>query len=245
VVRTLALCGCVAAVLPASASLADPCRPEARSGEVVTIARMLPDHRIELADGRAVRLAGLDLATLSLPPMEAQEAILLPLSESDRHGDLRADLFVDGMSLAEEAAGSGHGRVRPAPEEGACYATLLDAEHAARERGLGLWSEPGYAVADASDPAAVARQEGRFAIVSGKVRHVGTSGNRIWIDFGPVWREDVTLVVPMKERSRFIAAGLDLESLTGHRIRARGVVELRSGPRIDISEPAAIESVAE
>jgi hypothetical protein len=236
----------LAAGLPmADRALAESCRPQAQDGEAVAIDALLPDGRLRLADGRTLRLAGLDLGSLRLAPLQGREAALVLSGEPDRHGDLRGDLYVEGVSLAESTIREGRGRVRPAPGDGACYATLLRAEEEARSGGLGLWSEPRYAVSDASDPAAVARQEGRFTIVSGRVRHVGTARDRVWIDFGDLWLRDVTLVVPEKERSRFVAAGMEPEALEGRIVRARGVVTLRGGPRIDVTEPAAIERVPE
>jgi len=203
------------------------------------------DARIGLADGRFLRLSGLDLASLQLPALDGREATLLVQGPPDRHGDLRGDLMIEGLSLAESLVSGGSARVRPAPGDGACYATLLSAEAEARASGLGLWGDPRYAIADASDPVAIARQEGTFAIVSGRVRHVGSTRDLVGIDFGDEWRSDVTVVLPKRERPRFVAAGMDPDDLRGRMVRARGVVSLRDGPRIDVTEPAAIERLTD
>jgi hypothetical protein len=100
-------------------------------------------------------------------------------------------------------------------------------------------------VADASDPSAVARLEGQFAIVAGRVRHVGATRDRYWIDFGDDWRSDVTVVVPKAESPRFLAAGLGVGALGGARIRVRGIVTIKDGPRLDVTEPAAIERLTD
>jgi hypothetical protein len=65
----------------------------------------------------------------------------------------------------------------------------------------------------------------------------------IWIDFGHVWRTDVTIVIPRKHQARFVTAGKDPATLKGRMIRARGVVTMREGPRIEVTEPAAIERI--
>jgi hypothetical protein len=233
------------AALTPQIARADGCALDARQGETVRVKAMLDERRIALEDGRTIRLAGLDLP-LGLPATDlgaliGRDVVLVALGGTDRHGDLRGDLYVEGLSLAEAALAAGRARVRPAPGDGACWATLLGAEDRARRGGLGLWGEPRYAVLDASDPVAVARQEGKFAIVSGRIRHVGTSRDRVWIDFGDMWRTDVTLVLPEEERSRFVAAGVDPEALEGRVVRARGIVAMRDGPRIDVTEPAALE----
>jgi hypothetical protein len=66
----------------------------------------------------------------------------------------------------------------------------------------------------------------------------------VWIDFGNIWREDVTVAVPRKQWPHFEAAGLTKAGLEGSFIRARGVVTMRDGPRIEIKKPAAIEQIA-
>ena len=225
----------------AHALAADRCVPQATDGELVTLAAALPDGRLRLADGRIVRLAGLDLGSLVLVEPRAGDATLLAPVAADRHGDWRGDLVVEGPPWSEGAVAEGSARVRPGPGDEAGYGALLAAEAKARAAGLGLWADPGYAIIDASDPVAVARQEGRFTIMSGRVRHVGTTRDQVWIDFGDQWRSDVTVVVPRTERSRFVAAGLDAEALEGRSVRVRGVVTLREGPRIEVTEPAAIE----
>jgi hypothetical protein len=228
-----------------SAALANNCAPDALSGESVALSLSRADGRILLADGRVVRLAGLELASLRLPDLAGREATLLVTGAADRHGDLRADLVVEGVSLSASLLAAGHARVRPAADETACFAALLPMEDRARRNGLGLWVEPGYAVVDASDPGAVSRYAGRFAILAGRVRHVGATRDLIWVDFGDEWQSDVTIVLKKRQRARFVAGGIAPEALEGKMVRVRGVVSMRDGPRIDVTEPAAIEVVGD
>lgn len=197
-----------------------------------------------LVDGRVVRLAGLDAASLRLPA--SLEGLpgpwnMVVVAAADRHGILPVWLADQAGSLAERLVEAGAARVRPRPGEPACFQTLLVEEARARQASLGLWRDPGYAVADASDGVAVGRLLGRFSILQGRVRHVGTSRELIFVDFGPVWRTDVTLIVPARDQARFFAAGLDIQRLTGRPVRVRGVVTERGGPALLVSEPAAIE----
>jgi hypothetical protein len=232
----------VASLLLATPSaLAEGCGTDAAAGETVVIAMPIAASRILLEDGRHVRLAGLDPASLRLNDLSPGEATLVAGSAPDRHGDVRGDLVVDGDSLSIRLASQGLGRVRPAAGDQACYAALLAGEADARRAGLGLWSEAEYAVQDAGDPLALSRHEGRFVVVSGRVRHVGATRTMIWIDFGHVWRTDVTIVISKKHQARFMTAGKDPAALKGKMIRARGVVTMRDGPRIEITEPSAIE----
>ncbi|WP_448150955.1 thermonuclease family protein [Labrys miyagiensis] len=210
----------------------------------MTISDTTAENYLALRDGRNVRLAGLDLASLRLPALAGTSATLIPAAAPDRHGALRGALFVDGRDLARELAAGGQARVRPAVGEEACYTELMTAEDNARRARLGLWANPGYAVADAAAPEAVARHVDGFAIVAGRVLHVGVTKTTVWIDFGKIWRDDVTLAIPARQWPRFEAAGLTAAALEGSYIRARGIVTMRDGPRIEITEPAAIEQVA-
>jgi Staphylococcal nuclease homologue len=201
------------------------------------------DGSLVLADGRAVRLTGLDQASLHPPNLAGISATLIAGAAPDRHGALRGNLYVEGRDLAAELAAAGQARIRPNLGDEACYTELMTAEDNARRARLGLWADPSYAVADAAAPEAVARHADGFAIVSGRVLHVGVTKTTVWIDFGKVWREDVTLAIPARQWPRFEAAGLTATVLEGSYIRARGIVTMRDGPRIEITEPAAIEQV--
>lgn len=216
----------------------------ADGGESVVLDATMGTGLLRLADGRVVRLAGLDTGTLRLPSLGPVDATLVFSGRTDRHGSIRSDLLIDGDSLSERLLREGLGRVRPAAGDVACFTRLLASESAARRLGLGLWGEPGYGIVDASDPDAVARLKDRFAIVTGRVRHVGVAGRFVFIDFGEVWKTDVTVTVLVRDRARFVAAGLDPQALTGQLIRVRGVVTMRGGPAIDVTEPAAIERIA-
>lgn len=225
-------------------AFADPCAVPAEAGENVTIAGKDEQGHLLLADGRRIRLAGVDLSSLRLPDLADATATLVGPATPDRHGAWRGALYFEGRDLAADLAARGLARIRPSVGEDVCYTELMTAEDNARRARLGLWAEPGYAVADAATPEAVARHADGFAIVAGRVLHVGVTKTTVWIDFGKIWREDVTLAIPAKQWPRFEATGHTAATLEGSYVRARGVVTMRDGPRIEITEPAAIEQVA-
>lgn len=204
---------------------------------------------LRLQDGRRIRLAGLDAGSLRTGPLSG-DLTFRPTGLPDRHGfgagDLRADGLPEGeASVALRLVRAGAARVRPRPGEGACFAALLTAEARARQAGLGLWADPRYAILDASDEAAVARWLGRYAIVQGRIRHVGTVRERIYLDFGRVWRTDVTATLAMRDLGRFRAAGIVPDRLEGRLVRLRGTPIEAGGPSLAISEPAALEVLDE
>jgi endonuclease YncB( thermonuclease family) len=155
---------------------------------------------------------------------------------TERDGD---ELFVQGELLA-----SGFARVGNRIGSALCAAELLKREAAARAAGLGLWSNPYYAVLDAGTPADVLAQKGRFALVEGEVVSVRESGATIYVNFGRRWSEDFTVTVLKRNERNFAAAGLDLSGLAGRRILVRGFVEARGmdgSPRIEAERPEQIE----
>src|SRR5262245_12590779 len=126
-----------------------------------------------LDDGREVRLAGIEIpaadafaaqAKERLHMLVAGEAVMLGSGEKDRYGRVVAQVFRSGAPerwIQAELVASGHARVAARAGERACTAALLRRERAARNAGLGLWSDPSQASLAAEDPAAVAGERGR------------------------------------------------------------------------------------
>jgi hypothetical protein len=131
----------------------------------------------------------------------------------------------------------------------ACAADLLKRENTARTAKLGLWSDPYYEVLDAETPTDVLAHRGRFALVEGRVLSVRESGATIYVNFGRRWSEDFTVTVLRRNERNFAAAGLDLKSLEGRRVRVQGWIEERGagggtggGPWIEAAHPEQIEA---
>jgi len=107
----------------------------------------------------------------------------------------------------------------------------LDRERAAREAKLGLWADPYYEVLKAETPKDALAQRGRFALIEGKVASVRENGPTIYVNFGRRRIGDITVTILKRNERSFAAAGLDLRSLAGRRIRVRGWIEARGGER--------------
>ena len=71
--------------------------------------------------------------------------------------------------------------------------------------------------------------------------------DRIWcfLDFGPVYRRDFTVMIPNPVAARLAEAGFPVDSLKGRSVRVRGVVEESGGPAIRVYDPVAIEVLDE
>ena len=214
---------------------------------------------IGLADGRRLRLAGLDLPAASRgdPALAAaaremlanswlgrEAALTLVSAAPDRWdrtvGDLGAPISAAAPASAAEALiAAGLARVRPEYETRSCEAGRLALESAARAKGLGVWRDPDYAVLAADDFASLARRDGRFVIVEGVVRRVGHGRARLYLDLGG--RGALSVVASRKTQAAFQAAGAPLTVLKGEKIRVRGELDSRFGPQVEIVDPLMLE----
>jgi len=207
-------------------------------------------HSGALPDGSAAKGARDALVALT-----EGDQVLLRRAEAaaDRYGRLLAYAYTerdgDELFVQGELIGSGFARVGDRIGSRACAADLFKRENAARAAKLGLWADPYYEVLDAETPADVLAHRGRFALVEGRVVSVRESGATIYVNFGRHWSEDFTVTVLKRNERNFAAAGLDLKSLEGRRIRVRGWVEQRGGsggdnsvPWIEAARPEQIET---
>ena len=236
------------------------CGSSAGAVQVVAVDERLD---IALADGRLVRLGGLDMPSPARGDPEiarrardflvarlvGREAELdLLAGGTDRWDRILADLSAPSAAGASQAAGesiasallrAGYARVRPEFETRDCAAVRLAVEDGARRAGLGIWRDPEYAVIPSFATAALRRRVGQFVVLEGRVRRVGFGRSRIYLDLAPYGGP--TIVVASKLEKALADAGHPLGDLAGRTIRARGVLDDRSGPRLEISESAMIE----
>lgn len=230
--------------------------------ERATVAAIADRGEITLADGRRMRLAGLDAPDADrgdpalaanaqgwlTARLEKREIGLRVLAaKADRWGRLLAEIFVDSdvgppASLSLALLSAGLARVRPEVEARDCLTERLAAEAAARLDGLGVWTDPYYGVVEATDLEELRQRDGQFAIVEGVVLRVGQGRNRTYLDFGR--RDGLTVVAATRQAKAFERAGMALAALAGARIRVRGAMDNRFGLRMAISGPDAIELVS-
>ncbi|ODN69881.1 thermonuclease family protein [Methylobrevis pamukkalensis] len=163
----------------------------------------------------------------------------------DRHGRLVGQVVALGDPsrwLQQEAVMNGQAVVDAA---GPCAGELLAAEAEARRARRGLWRTlPVRAAADGDLTAAVSE----YVIVGGRVVSAGLSGERVYLNFGHDWATDFTITLSLT-LAREIAGPdgnlpLDRAGLNaiwaGRRIEARGWLESRGGPYMDVKSPRAL-----
>ncbi len=230
----------------------------------LAVARVLSGERLQLEDGRTVRLAGIrvpgtpsddgqsgDAADVAGSAAAARTALLhllagqpvrlgLAAARYDRYGELAAQVErADGLWLQGELLERGLAQVQTRPGEVERAALMLEREHVARAAGRGVWADPARAPRSA---AGVANAVGSFQIVQGQVRRVGATNDFIYLNFGPDWRRDFTLRIRRADLDDdFAGSGIDVLALEGRRIEVRGFVLEAGGPLIELSHPEQIE----
>ena len=122
----------------------------------------------------------------------------------------------------------------------ACAAELLAAEATAREARRGVWADAAV-IKNAESPGDILARIGQFTVVEGKVLSVRQAGATIYINFGRRWTRDFAVTISRRVMPAFEAAGMTLKSLENRRIRVRGFVEARGGPRMESRTLGQIE----
>jgi endonuclease YncB( thermonuclease family) len=230
----------------------------------VAAARTIDGRSFVLADGREVRLAAIE-TVLPIPGDEdearvaaamaaktALETLLLDCeidvsvigTGADRYGRLTAYVFARTPSgevlIQQELVAAGHALVSPAPAS-PCRRALQSAERDARARGSGLWGAPYLVVRQAADPADILAEQGRFALVQGKVASVHESAGVVYINFGQRWSSQFT--VTLLKRNEGVFGAVSPKALAGRTIEVRGWIEERRGPVVEVTRPEQIEIV--
>jgi endonuclease YncB( thermonuclease family) len=260
--RSCALRFCVAfAALPAMMIIAAPGFAECgRPGGRVQAVSVDQRLDIALSDGRTVRLGGLDAPNPDHGAPEivvaaqdflkqrlvGREAGLVVLAGApDRWGRTVADLSLPDSapgsvgSTAAALLSAGLARVRPEFETRGCAAERLMIEDGARRAGLGIWRDPDFAVIQSSNSAELRRRDGRFVVIEGMVHRVGFARSRLYLELVP--HDGPTIVIARKLEPALAREGRPVGALIGQTIRARGALDDRFGPRIEVGDPAMIE----
>ena len=82
-------------------------------------------------------------------------------------------------------------------------------------------------------------------LVEGKVLSVRQAGATTYLNFGRNWTRDFAVTIPRRALANLAATGLEPKALENKRIRVRGFVEARTGPRIEVLQAGQIELIGE
>ena len=234
------------------------------SGPRGTVAEVTDGDTLVLDSGLVVRLIGTQAPKLPLGrpgfptwPLAGEsraelERLTLGKQVEVRYGGERQDryrralghVFVLGdpeVWAQREMVGRGLARVYSFPDNRHCLSDLFAAEENARARALGIWGNPYYSVRRADRPDDILEHEGGYELVEGQILGAERAGTQIYLNFGQNWKKDFTAVIDRDAEKLFVESGLDPLALGGKRVRIRGWIDRRDGPRVEISHPEQIE----
>lgn len=229
--------------------------------------QVLDGLTILLKDNKIIRLSSLDIPDFAYPEggtfnMAAKEALgmLLPsgsevliyqtrkakVGRTNRMGQELAHLVKkDGeIWINGELVRHGYARAMPSDANPDMTEELYAMEEQARAKNLALWGPDGWPVLS---PDNAAEGIGEYRLVVGTVESAATVKNNLYLNFGKNWKEDFTVMVPPSVRRDLARRGIDPQSLTHHKIRARGFIRSYNGPymelendlRLEFADPAA------
>lgn len=232
------------AIIAADPALAAGCRFEPQ-GEG-RIAAIIDARTFRMEDGREVRLAGIEAVsegTAALIALVGRSVALHGETDMpDRYGRQPAFVFVDRADrplqsmLLEQGEALASGTVG---DQG-CAAELTAAEAVARQAGRGIWAQRA-AIKNAESGDDIMARIGLFTVVEGKVLSVRQAGAVTYINFGRRWTRDFAATISRRAMPAIEAAGISVKALENKRIRVRGFVESRQGPRIEVLRVGQIE----
>lgn len=229
-------------------------------GGTSRVIEVIDGDTVRLEDGREVRLVGIQAPKLPLgrpgfqtwPLADAAKRTLEGLAldrtvalefggrRMDRHGRVLAHLYdtaddrwIQGAMLAQGLA-----RVYSFPDNRALVPEMLALEREARDAGRGIWSDPFY---DILTPDETEGAIDSFQLVEGRILDAAIVRGRGYLNFGEDHRTDFTLYIDPESRRRFEAADIDIEALSGARVRVRGWLKSYNGPEIELTHPEQLE----
>jgi endonuclease YncB( thermonuclease family) len=211
------------------------------------VSAVIDARTFRMDDGREVRLAGIETianSSAALSALVAGRSVALrgEADAPDRYGRQPAFAFVEQAptSVQSQLLAQGEALASGTVADKACAAELIAAEATARRARRGVWADPAV-IKNAESPDDILTRIGQFTVVEGKVLSVRQAGATSYINFGRRWTRDFAVTISRRMVPAFEAAGIDLKSLENKRIRVRGFIESRGGPRMEARTLGQIE----
>jgi endonuclease YncB( thermonuclease family) len=219
------------------------------------VAAVIDARSFRLTDGRDIRLAGIEPIARETANRSAALSALIAGRDvtlrgdddtPDRYGRQPAFVFPNGSENSVQAAllGQGEALVSANVADKDCAAALLAAEATARAEKRGIWAGSAV-IKNAESPGDILAGNGRFMLVEGRVLSVRQTGATTYLNFGRNWTRDFAVTISRRVLPSLEAAGIAPKSLENRRIRVRGFIETRIGPRIDLVRAGQIELLGE
>lgn len=233
------------------------------AGGFAQVQAVIDGDTVLLADGREVRLVGIQAPKLPLgrpdfeawPLADSAKSVLEDMvlgekvslyyggREVDRHGRALAHIVDEQGNWVQAALlRAGLARVYSFPDNRSLVSELYTFEQAAREKLRGIWAHPYYAALRAEEiEGQGAALEGRFHIITGQLVSANLSRGRLYFNFGTRWSSDFTAIIEKRALKLFDAPWVkDPSMLSGQKVEVRGWTRDADGPMIEITHPEQI-----
>ena len=226
-------------------AFATPCQFESQDGG--RVAAIVDARSVRLDDGREIRLTGIEPVAATMPALTSllagRDVNLRSADDTpDRYGRTGALVFIGEGDTSVQAMLLARGEAIVSAEiaDRDCAAALMAAEAEARRQKKGNWTDPS-AIKNAESPDDILAGIGRFVVVEGKVLSVRQAGATTYLNFGRNWTRGFAVTISRRTLPAFETAGMSLKSLENRRIRVRGWVEGKVGPRIELVRVGQVE----
>jgi endonuclease YncB( thermonuclease family) len=252
---TIALYGIVLMAAAADPARAASCAFEPQGEGRVTA--VIDARTFRLQDGREIRLAGIEPAITKKAEANGTAALTAIIGDRDvtlhgaddmpdRYGRQPAFVFLASAetSVQDQLLAQGDALISGSVTDKDCAVSLAAAEAAARRARRGTWADP-EAIKNAESPGDILVRIGQFTVVEGRVLSVRQAGATTYLNFGRNWTRDFAATISRRMVSAFEAAGVVPKSFENRRIRVRGWIEARGGPRIEVLRVGQIELAGE
>lgn len=232
-------------------------RPEPCPGtaSVERVAGISPAGDLLIEGGTSVRIADIrapgsgaaaSRARAWLASLTGEAVEIARIDAPDRWGRVPARLVLPGaapVDAAELLVGEGLAIVDAGTRGALCRPGLLAVEASSRAARTGLWRETAALAAD--DLGGLAARTGTFAIVEGRIVSVGVRRERTYLNFGRDFAHDFSVTLPKRSWASLVARGVTETTLRGRRVRARGMLEMRRAPGMEVVAGDMLEMLDE
>lgn len=215
------------------------------------VREIIDGRTFRLEDGREVRLSGIEASAGSEQALTAllaaRDVTLHGDSDTpDRYGRQPAFVFAgdQATSVQRDLLAAGVALASATVADKGCAGELASAESEARRARRGAWATTAV-IKNAESPGDILAGVGQFRVVEGRVLSVRQAGATTYINFGRQWTRDFAVTISRRMMTAQEAAGVSPKSFERRRIRVRGFVERRGGPRIEVVRPGQIEVVGD
>lgn len=142
-------------------------------------------------------------------------------------------VWINGLLLEKGLA-----RTLPSESNAEMTPQMYAMEEKARRKNEGLWAKDKQPVLTAQN---AAEGIGQYRLVEGTPLKAAVIRNNVYLNFGPDWKTDFSVMIAPPVRKQLARQGLDALSLAHRPLRVRGYLRAYNGPFMELEHPERLE----